>query len=172
MQFNYFFSIIKRDNNFNISQETYKCHPLKRIKIQTASVSFSTLPIIISSSDESKESVDASVEFKIAKSCTSTDLAVKVHHQANLSLSQTVKVLKILHTELNDDRLTLPSRTGLYKASKRFQQSSINLDGGNILQFDGKTFTNLYGNRKIQSLAICFAGKLIAIKELPNNNNS
>ena len=36
------------------------------------------------------------------------------------------------------------------------------------MQFDGKTFTNLYGNRKIEPLAICFAGKLIALKELPN----
>ena len=120
------------------------------------------MPSISSSSDESEENVDASVEFKLEKSCTSTDLAVKIHHQANLSLSQTVKVLKILHIELNDDRLTPPSRTGLYKARKRFQQSSIDLDGGNILQFDGKTFTNLYGNRKIESLEICFAGKLIA----------
>ena len=55
-------------------------------------------------------------------------------HKANLSLSQTVKVLEILHEKLGDDRMAPPSRSGLQKASSQFCESfSVNTQQGGVL---------------------------------------
>ena len=45
-----------------------------------------------------------------------TDLAVAIDEKANLSLSQTIKVLSVIHEIYNDNRFIPPTRSGLFRA--------------------------------------------------------
>jgi len=100
---------------------------------------------------------------------TSTKLGALIRKNANLSISQTLKVLKTLHLELNDDRLKPPSRSGLYDACNR-NLSSINASESDcgVLQFDGKTYQKVLGKEKISVIAICIDGKLIGFEDVEN----
>ena len=77
-------------------------------------------------------------------------LAVKLRTSANLSLSQTVKVLRVLHETFSDDRFLPPTRSAINKASNNAEIEGIDRQSLQILRFDGKTFLNLYGLAKIE----------------------
>jgi len=99
----------------------------------------------------------------------STDLALKINQAANLSLSQTIKVLQVLHQEIKDDCLLPPNRSDLHYAVEKFvNKSSLLCTSSKVLRFDGKTFLNLYGCEKIESLAICYDENLLALRQLSN----
>jgi len=119
------------------------------------------------SSSGTTESECSLAEVKTRIPC-STDLAVLVRHRANLSISQTLKVFETLYIELSDDRMKPPSRSGLLKGSDNFSSKCSEILENNTLQFDGKTYMNLYGKEKIELIAICFGEKLLGIKEIPN----
>lgn len=124
--------------------------------------------------DESAENISENSESDTSqylvnkKVKVSTELAVKLRTSANLSLSQTVKVLKVLHETFSDDRFLPPTRSAINKASNNAEIEGINRQGLQILRFDGKTFLNLYGEAKIELIAICLNSKLIGLKQVAN----
>lgn len=97
-----------------------------------------------------------------------TDLAVAIHEKANLSLSQTIKVLSVIHEIYNDNRFIPPTRSGLFRACDQRLNKPNNFIFNSTLRFDGKTYFNLYGYEKISIIAICFDDNLIGFKEIPD----
>jgi len=161
---------------FFIFQITYQPHPSKRIKsveLSTTSNQFAVTQSIPSSINSPSSSLsDDDYTAKVNNERCSTDLAVLIRQKANLSLSQTIKVLQTLHSELKDERLQPPSRSGLDKACNAIE-NSISIEPNNhVLQFDGKTYTKTFGKSKFSVIAICFANKLIGLKEVADKKAS
>ena len=96
-------------------------------------------------------------------------MAVEIRHKENLSLSQTIKVLEILHEKLGDNHLAPPSLSVLQKASSQFCESfSVNTQQGGVLFFDGKTYLNMYGENKVEVISICYDEQFLALKRVEN----
>ena len=90
----------------------YSIHPSLRARKSTAS---SDLPWLSHQSPVSVTSSPNETNDDITFPET-TDLATAIHQKANQPLSQTIRVLDVLYTELKDKRLQPPSRSGLAKA--------------------------------------------------------
>lgn len=155
----------------------YQIHPAKRNINNVVSIEDTSFE------NEERSIPDENIEPDVASSSAtsedvtkpkplvSCDLAMKIRNAANLSLSQTLKVLKVLHKEIGAEMFVAPSRAALWKAcyktsllSKQFLPCMFK---NNILTFDGKTYPNLYGCKR-HVLAICYDERLIALRELNN----
>ena len=73
--------------------------------------------------DTCRECSDISEEHHIERKPQSTELASLIQKAANLSLSQTVKVLNVLYEKLGDQPLMTPTRSALWKAHRKLQNS-------------------------------------------------
>ena len=92
-----------------------------------------------------------------------TDLAVAIQENTNLSLSQTIKFLSVIHEIYNDNRFIPPTRSRLFRACDQRLNKHNNFIFNSTLRFDGKTYFNLYGYEKISIIAICFDDNYIII---------
>ena len=119
-------------------------------------------------SSETASCYSTDEEYGQIKERSSTDLAALVRHKANLSISQTIKVFEVLKEELKDDRFNPPTRGALHKASKKICPEPFHSAEKNILRFDGKCFAKLYGQTRVEILAICLNDNLVALKAVKN----
>ena len=122
----------------------------------------------MSQSEESNSNFSGS-DFSpdcITKSRSSTQLAVQLRHRTNLSLSQALMVIRVLEENLNNEDFSPPTRQGLNKADNKFIESEkFPTYDNSVLQFDGKTYPNLYGKKR-ELMAICYGQKLIGLKQI------
>lgn len=154
----------------------YNIHPSKRVTKTEVHVESS--PDTSESSESESESKSESVGSlwnevpTLSNPAIRTSLAKEVRESANLSLSQTIKVFEILFRKLGYEALRPPSRVALQKACyKQIKRTTFPAENKtNILSFDGKTFKNLYGS-KTHLLAICYDGKLIALRNAPKKDS-
>lgn len=112
---------------------------------------------------------DTSNFIKLPKERSSTYLAQKIREAANLSLSQTIKVLATLHEELELDILLPPTRSALLKACDKEKCADVEISTKNIIKFDGKTYSNLYGQKR-HLFAICYNDNLIALRQIKDKS--
>ena len=106
---------------------TYKIHPSKLVKVQQPHTIERSECITDESTENSIENSESDtsqclVDKKLKMFAV---LAVKLRTSANLSLSQTVKVLRVLHETFSDDRFLPPTRSAINKASNNAEIEGV-----------------------------------------------
>ena len=122
----------------------------------TASSTATTTDFSESTSSTSEENQnDPSYAETLPKDTGNLDLAVKLKHAANLSLSQTVKVMTVLYDTYKEERFLPPARSSLYSNWSVYRNNySVSFEKDHhILQFDGKGYVGVFGKKKCEVIA-------------------